>query len=63
VVIAFVDILVLAELFVSIYVANRHPEEFTLVFFKYFFGMLIPTLLLARFLVRRYRSEEHPSET
>jgi hypothetical protein len=38
------DLLVLAELCVAMYLAVASPEDFTETFIKAFFGMLIPTL-------------------
>ncbi len=42
------DILLIAELCISIYIANKTPEMLTPVFMKYFFTMCIPTLILAK---------------
>ena len=42
-----VNILVLAELCVAMYMATQDPDEFTPVFFKVFFSLLGPTLVLA----------------
>jgi hypothetical protein len=42
-----VNVLVLAELFVAMYMATQEPEEFTPVFFRVFFSLLVPTLILA----------------
>jgi len=42
-----VNVLVLVELCVAMYMANENPEEFTPVFFKVFFALLVPTLILA----------------
>ena len=47
-----VDVLILVELAVAMYVASVHPDEFELMFMKSFFGMLIPTLVLS-FLAKR----------
>ena len=41
-----INLLVLAELCVAMYMANENPEEFTPVFFKVFFSLLLPTLIL-----------------
>jgi hypothetical protein len=41
-----INLLVLAELCVAMYMANENPEEFTPVFFKVFFSLLVPTLIL-----------------
>ena len=43
---ASINLLVLAELCVAMYMANENPEEFTPVFFKVFFSLLLPTLIL-----------------
>jgi len=48
-----VDVLILVELAGAMYVASVHPDEFELMFMKSFFGMLIPTLVLA-FLGKRF---------
>ena len=48
-----VNLTVLAELCVAIYAAAAEPEDFTMVFMKVFFGMLVPTLLAVFFLKRR----------
>jgi hypothetical protein len=57
------DIVVLAELCGSLYWANRDMENFTALFFKYFFILLIPTLILAKILIKRLGSLESGSET
>lgn len=43
----FINVLVIGELFVSMYFANQTPERLTPVFFKIFFSLLLPTLVLA----------------
>jgi hypothetical protein len=50
-----VNLLVLAELCVAMYLANENPEEFTPVFFKVFFSLLVPTLILASICKRLMR--------
>lgn len=42
-----VNVLVLAELCAAMYMATQNPDEFTPVFFKVFFSLLAPTLVLA----------------
>lgn len=56
--IGVIDILILAELCISMYFAVKNPDNFTLIFFKYFFGMLIPTLIIGKIIVKRLRSDE-----
>lgn len=55
--VAAVDVAVLIEMCLSVYLANGAHEEFTPLFFKFFFGMLVPTLIAACIAVRRLRSE------
>lgn len=55
IVIALVDIALIVELCVSMYFANQNPDRFTPLFMKYFFCMLIPTLILAKVGVNRLR--------
>ena len=47
-VVAVADVCILTEVFVSMYFAARHPDDLTVLFLKYFLGMLVPTLLAAR---------------
>lgn len=42
-----INVLVIAELFVAMYVASQDPARLTPVFFKVFFTMLAPTLAAA----------------
>lgn len=43
----FINILVVGELFVAMYVAHQTPSQLTPAFFKIFLAMLLPTLALA----------------
>ncbi len=52
------DIAVLAELSVSLFLANKDLENFSSIFFKYFFTMLVPTLILAFVSIRRLGTAE-----
>lgn len=56
--VAVLDILILVELCASIYIANLYPESFTPAFFKSFFSMLLPTLVVATIVVKRLRSPQ-----
>lgn len=47
------DLVVLAELFFAMYVAHGRAEQFTPVFLAVFFGLLLPTLALARRLLNK----------
>lgn len=59
--IAIVDVVILVQLTVSIYIANLDLDNFTLLFCKSFFSMLIPTLVLAFIVVRKFFPKEtHP---
>jgi len=55
-----VNVLVLAELCVAMYMANQNPEEFNSVFFKVFFALLVPTLILSAVVKRLMRPKETP---
>ena len=50
------DILILAELTAAMYLAAAHPDNFTPVFMKTFFGMLLPTLLVGLLAKRMVRT-------
>jgi hypothetical protein len=58
------DVLVLTELCVAMYLAVSSPEDFTATFMKAFFGMLIPTLVIGALAKRRLRrpamAQTHP---
>jgi len=49
------NVLVLAELCLSMYLAVSSTEDFTATFIKVFFGMLIPTLVVGALAKRRLR--------
>mgnify|MGYP000552705307 CR=1 FL=1 len=57
-VVAIMDVLMIVELCIAMYAANLSPDSFTSTFCVYFFSMLIPTLVLARILVKRFRNAE-----
>lgn len=42
-----INVLVLTELFVAMYFAQQTPARLTPVFFKIFFSLLVPTLVVA----------------
>ncbi|MDR0339202.1 MAG: hypothetical protein LBH65_02870 [Desulfovibrio sp.] len=42
-----INFLVISELFVAMYFASQTPDRLTPVFFKIFFGLLVPTLVVA----------------
>lgn len=50
-----INALVLGALTVAMYVASGHPDEFTLVFLKFFGGMLLPIMILGFVAKRRLR--------
>lgn len=52
------DILLLAEVSVSVYLANRTPDMFTPIFLKSFFIMVIPTLISAKIVIRKCDTKE-----
>ena len=61
--VAILDVIILVELAVSIYFANRNPGDFASVFFLMFFSLLLPTLILARFVIKGLRSPEPQVKT
>lgn len=61
--VAVMDVALLVELCISMYFAHKNQENLTPVFFKYFLIMVIPTLVLARIVVKRLRSREPEIET
>ena len=61
--VAVLDVLVIVELTVSIYFAKQNPEDFASVFFLMFFSLVIPTLIVARFVIRGLRSKEPDPKT
>jgi hypothetical protein len=52
------DIAVLAELCASLYLANSDLDNFSSLFFRYFFSMMAPTLVLAAISIWRLGSSE-----
>lgn len=56
--VVILDLLVLLELSVAIYLANGNQETFTVVFLKTFFALLIPTFLLWRYAFRRFCAQK-----
>ena len=54
-VVIILNVLVLAELCVSMYLAAANPDDFTATFIKAFFSMLIPTLVIGVLAKRRLR--------
>jgi hypothetical protein len=48
-----INVLVLGALTIAMYVASGRPDEFTLVFIKYFGGMLLPIIILG-FVAKRW---------
>jgi hypothetical protein len=56
--VAITDIAVLAELCLSLFLANSDLDNFSSLFFRYFFAMMVPTLVLAAVSIRRLGSKE-----
>jgi len=61
--VAILDIAVIAELCVSMYLATHDPDNLTPVFLKSFLTMVIPTLLLGKVVIKRLESKEPDSQT
>lgn len=49
------DVALLAEVTVSVYMASKYPDDFTPVFMKVFFSMFIPTVIAGICAIRRFR--------
>jgi hypothetical protein len=61
--VVILDVLIIAELCVSLYLGNQDPENLTPIFFKSFLTMVIPTLIIARVIIKRMGTPEvefHP---
>jgi hypothetical protein len=58
-----VDVLVLAELCVAMYLANANPDVFTPTFMKCFFSMLVPTMIAGYVSVRLLREKQPQVES
>jgi hypothetical protein len=56
IVIAILDVVLIVELCIGMFFAQLDPANFTAAFCKSFFSMLIPTLILARIMVKRFRT-------
>jgi hypothetical protein len=59
--VAVLDVVVIAQLFVSMYLATREPDNLTPIFLKSFLTMVVPTLLLAKLVIGRLRTKEPDS--
>ncbi|HWR93120.1 MAG TPA: hypothetical protein VN300_11850 [Desulfobacterales bacterium] len=57
------NLLVLAELCLAMYLATADPDDFTATFIKSFFAMLIPTLVVGGLTKRRLRPAETAGRT
>jgi hypothetical protein len=55
VVVLAMNILLLAEMTVAIYLGQQDPENLTIIFLKTFLPLLIVTLISARVLVRKFQ--------
>ncbi len=53
------DVLMVLELGIAMAAASGSPETFTVVFLKTFFSLLIPTLTVGVWMIRRARAA-HP---
>ena len=52
------DVAVLAELCLAVYLASRNPAEFTAVFLKVFSILVVPTFVLWRIWIARFCEEK-----
>lgn len=58
IVIITMDVLLLAELAISIYLGHRQPDNLTLVFLRTYIPAMLVTVILARICFVRLRSAE-----
>jgi hypothetical protein len=56
-VVIIMDVLLLVELGISIYLGYRNPEDLTIVFLKTYVPALIVTVVAARVMLRRFRDQ------
>lgn len=56
--VAILDVAIIAEVCIGIYLGSRDPENLTPVFLKSFFTMAIPTLIVGMVVIRRLRTPE-----
>ena len=56
-VVIIMDVLLLAELGISIYLGYRDPENLTIVFLKTYVPALIVTMVAARVMLRWFRDQ------
>ncbi len=56
IVIAILDVVLIVELCIGMFFAQLDTANLTAAFCKSFFSMLIPTLILARIMVKRFRT-------
>ena len=55
------DVVVVAELAFAMHAAGESEGDFTLAFLKVFFALLIPTLIMSRFVFKKLRASEAQS--
>jgi hypothetical protein len=58
IVIILADCLILVEVFIAMYFAHQNAEQLTALFVKYFFSMLVPTLIFTKVAMRLLRTRE-----
>jgi len=51
--VAWLNLLILGELSLSIYLASQDPANLTGIFLKWFFGMAIPTFIVAKLSIHK----------
>lgn len=56
--VGILDVVIIAEVCFSIYMGSRDPENLTPIFLKTFFMLAIPTLIIARIIIKRMRTPE-----
>jgi hypothetical protein len=55
-----VNLLLIVELCLGMYYGSKDPENLTPIFLKFFFGLMIPTFIIGRIIVRRLLRSKVP---
>lgn len=58
-----VNLVLIIELCLAIYLSSRDPENITPVFLQYFIFLIVPTFIISRFIIKRLRTKEPENVT
>jgi len=56
IIVIIMDVLLIIEICISMYVASKTPDLLTSIFLKTFFIMAVPTFILAKVFIKRLQS-------